>query len=434
MSTDGPIAEPDRLKVPGAGRVPGSDPIAGVGAGAGAGAAPELPAFPGLTETFLRGLGKRYIGFHRKSRGERRAVRMVSSSLVTDGRRLRYSVSDNVGAHGPEGPGSPPVWAVNIHGYFAGGTMYWRESANLAEALGWRVINPTLPGFAGSDPLPWPRVNIGEISDQVVRIMDTLEVERVVLLGHSMGGAVAVHIADSHPDRVLGIVYRDGAATPEWKNRRGAIVALLAPLMPGAANLIDLSLSVVIDSPDLLIGRRLSSTMRGLWPDAQQNLRAFYKIMPVGSMLMSLDMRKEVSRLCDNDIPVLAEWGCFDRVVTARTAQEFCDLTGTRVVWVPGGHSWMLPRPSGQADILRYLAAGREFVERVGERRLQLGGSSSDSVSGSAPAAGGATGPVATGPGAAASAVGGAASAAVAAAVGAAVVEPIDIFRRTTSG
>jgi pimeloyl-ACP methyl ester carboxylesterase len=402
MSTDGPIAEPGRLKVPDAGRVPGSDPAAG------AGLAPEPPPFPGLAETFLRGLGKRYIGFHRKSRGERRAVRMVPSSLITDGRRLRYSVSDNVGAYGPEGPGSPPIWAVNIHGYFAGGTMYWRESANLAEALGWRVINPTLPGFAGSDPLPWPRVNIGEISDQVVRILDTLEVERVVLLGHSMGGAVAVHIADSHPDRVLGIVYRDGAATPEWKNRRGAIVAVLAPLMPGAANLIDLSLSVVIDSPDLLIGRRLSSTMKGLWPDAQQNLRAFYKIMPVGSMLMSLDMRKEVSRLCDNDIPVLAEWGCFDRVVTARTAQEFCDLTGTRVVWVPGGHSWMLPRPSGQADILRHLAAGREFVERVGERRLQLAESSLGSAS--------------------------TAVAAAAAAVSSAVVEPIDIFRRTTSG
>jgi pimeloyl-ACP methyl ester carboxylesterase len=375
---------------------------------------------------FLRSLGSRYVGFHRKSRGERRAVRMIPQSFVTDGRRLRYSVSDNEGAHGPEGPGSPPIWAVNIHGYFAGGTMYWRESANLAEGLGWRVINPTLPGFAGSDPLPWSRVNIGEISDQVVRILDTLEVERAVLLGHSMGGAVAVRIADSHPERVLGIVYRAGAATPEWKNRRGAIVALLSPLLPGAANLIDLTLSVVIDSPDLLIGRRLSSTMKGLWPDAQQNLRAFYKIMPVGSMLMSLDMREEVSHLCENDIPVLAEWGCFDRVVTARTAQEFCDLTGTKVVWVPGGHSWMLPRPSGQADILRHLGAGRDFVDRVVERRHEL----ADPSSAFDPGAEGMTGPGA----AAAAVVGAGSSAAVAAALGAAVVEPIDIFRRTTSG
>jgi hypothetical protein len=147
---------------------------------------------------------------------------------------------------------------------------------------------------------------------------------------------------------------------------------LLSPLLPGSANLVDLTLSVVLDSPDLLIGRRLSSTVRGLWPDAQRNLRAFGGTMPVGSMLMNLDMREEVGRLAGNGIPVLAEWGCFDRVVTARCADEFRDLTGSPVVWVPGGHSWMLPRPQGQSDILRYLPAGRAFLDRVTERSSQL--------------------------------------------------------------
>jgi pimeloyl-ACP methyl ester carboxylesterase len=314
------------------------------------------------------------FGVHHKSRGELRAVRMVPSTLVTDGRRMRYSVSDNVNAHGPEGPDSPPIWAVNIHGYFAGGTMYWRESANLAEKFGWRVVNPTLPGFAGSDPLPWQRVTIGEIADQVIHLLDNLGVQRVVLLGHSMGGAVAVRIAATHPERVLGIIYRDGAATPEWKERHGAIVSLLSPLLPGPANLIDLTLSVLLDSPDLLIGRRLSSTMRGLWPDAQQNMRAFGKVLPVGSMLMSLDMTDETRRLADSGIPILAEWGCFDRVVTARCAKEFCELTGCSLVWVPGGHSWMLPRPGGQADILRHIPTGQDFLGRVTERLQHLVG------------------------------------------------------------
>jgi pimeloyl-ACP methyl ester carboxylesterase len=326
---------------------------------------------PGLP---LRGLPFRplQIGRQRKRRGERRAVRMVPSTLVTNGRKIRYSVSDNINAHGPEGPGSPPIWAVNVHGYFAGGTMYWRESANLAEKMGWRVLNPNLPGFGGSDPLPWQQVSISEISAQVTCLMDNLGIERAVLLGHSMGGAVAVQIADAHPDRVLGIIYRDGAATPEWKQRRGAVVAALSPLLPGSANLVDLTLSVVLDSPDLLIGRRLSSTMRGLWPDTHRNLRSFGGIMPVGSMLMSLDMRKEVGRLAGNGIPVLAEWGCFDRVVTARCAEEFRDLTGAQLVWVPGGHSWMLPRPQGQADILKHVEAGRQFLVRACERNVEL--------------------------------------------------------------
>jgi hypothetical protein len=141
--------------------------------------------------------------------------------------------------------------------------------------------------------------------------------------------------------------------------------------------------------------------------------------MPVGSMLMSLDMRDEVARLSENDIPVLAEWGCFDRVVTARTAHEFCELTGTEVVWVPGGHSWMLPRPRGQGDILRHLSAGQDFVDRMVERRRQLGVEYE------------AAGQSVAGPSVAGQTVD---DAAAAAAVGAAVVEPIDIFRRTSSG
>src|SRR5271168_2971492 len=124
--------------------------------------------------------------------GSRRPVRMIPHKLVVDGRRIRYAMSDNIGAHGPEGPGSEPIWAVNLHGYFAGGGMYWRESSNIAETFGWRVINPNLPGFAGSDPLPWERVSIRELTNEITRLLDHLGVEHVVLLGHSMGGAVAV--------------------------------------------------------------------------------------------------------------------------------------------------------------------------------------------------------------------------------------------------
>jgi pimeloyl-ACP methyl ester carboxylesterase len=327
----------------------------------------------GLTEALLRTFAAMPFVPHKQSRGERRAVRMVPYHLDVNGRRLCYSVSDNRNAVGPEGPGSEPIWAVNIHGYFAGGTMYWRESANLAERLGWRVINPCLPGFAGSDPLPWQNVTIADIANQVLLVMDELGVERAVMLGHSMGGAVAVQMADSHPERVLGVIYRDGAATPEWKQRHGVVIKLLSPLLPGVANLVDLTLAVVLDSPDFLVGRRLSSTVRGLWPDAQQNFRTIGRILPVGSMLMALDMSDAVGRLASLGIPVLAEWGCFDRVVTARTAQEFQDLTGCPVVWVFGGHSWMLPRPQGQSDILRHIKDGRDFVTQVVARRTETG-------------------------------------------------------------
>ena len=299
---------------------------------------------------------------------------MVPGKIIVDGRRLRYAVSDNDDAFGPEGPGSAPIWAVNLHGYFAGGGMYWRESIHLAETFGWRVINPNLPGFAGSDPLPWERVSIRGLTNEIVHLLDHLGVEQAVLLGHSMGGAVAVQFADAHPERTLGIVYRDGAATPEWKQRHGVLVSLLSPVVPDVAGVADLMLAVLLDTPGLLIGRRLPSTLRGLWPDASRNLRTMGRSLPVGSMIMTIDLRDEVCHIVDEAVPILPIWGCFDRIVNAATAHEFSQLVHRDVVWVPGGHSWMLPRPQAQADILRYLGQGRTFIEEVTERRRALGG------------------------------------------------------------
>ncbi len=299
---------------------------------------------------------------------------MVPGKIMVDDRRMRYAVTDNEEAFGPEGPGSAPVWAVNLHGYFAGGGMYWRESIHLADTFGWRVINPNLPGFAGSDPLPWERVSIRELTNEIIRLLDHLGVEQAVLLGHSMGGAVAVQLADAHPERTLGIVYRDGAATPEWKQRHGMLVSLLSPVVPDVAGVADLMLAVLLDTPGLLIGRRLPSTLRGLWPDASRNLRTMGRSLPVGSMIMTIDLRDEVRHIVDEGVPILPVWGCFDRIVNAATAHEFSELVHRDVVWVPGGHSWMLPRPQAQADILRYLGQGRTFLEEVAERRRKLTG------------------------------------------------------------
>jgi pimeloyl-ACP methyl ester carboxylesterase len=281
-------------------------------------------------------------------------IRMVPSSIMVEGRRLRFAVSDNVGAHGPDGPGSPPVWAVNIHGYFAGGGMYWRESARLAEQLGWRVINPSLPGFGGSDPLEWQDVSMENLANQVMAIVHRVEAGPVVLLGHSMGGAVAVQFAHDHPRRTLGVIYRDGS-----------------PFLPDLAPMVDMVAAVVFDLPDLFMGR-MYSTVRAVLPDVRQNIRTVGQTMPVGSMLMSVDQRSEVRTLVAQQIPILNEWGCFDRITPAHAAVEFAAIARAPVQWVPGGHSWMLARPQGQSDILTYLASGRSFMAQMESRWRQL--------------------------------------------------------------
>ena len=249
--------------------------------------------------------------------------------------------------------------------------MYWRESARLAEQMGWRVVNPSMPGFGGSDPLEWQDVSIENLANQVMAILHKVDAGPVVLLGHSMGGAVAVQFAHDHPRRTLGVIYRDGVSTPAWKERTGIIPTLLSPFLPDVAPMVDMIAAVVFDLPDLAIGR-MYSTVRAVLPDMRQNIRTVSQTLPVGSMLMGVDQRSEVRHLVAQQIPILNEWGCFDRITPGHTALEFAAIARSPVLWVPGGHSWMLARPQGQADILTHLARGQEFMAQVETRWRQL--------------------------------------------------------------
>ncbi len=56
--------------------------------------------------------------------------------------------------------------------------------------------------------------------------------------------------------------------------------------------------------------------MRSVLPDIHRNLRTMGRALPVGSMLMTIDLRPEIRTLVRLGMPFLAEWGCFDRVAT----------------------------------------------------------------------------------------------------------------------
>lgn len=61
------------------------------------------------------------------------------------------------------------------------------------------------PGLGWSDrpDIEWsPR----EEAELITRLLDTLNIQQVLLIGHSWGGAIAMRLALDHPDRVSGLV------------------------------------------------------------------------------------------------------------------------------------------------------------------------------------------------------------------------------------
>lgn len=72
-----------------------------------------------------------------------------------------------------------------------------------------RFIAPDLRGRGGSRDLP-PPYGMKVHADDLVAVLDHLQIERAVVVGHSMGGFVAAIMALHYPERVSSLVLIDG--------------------------------------------------------------------------------------------------------------------------------------------------------------------------------------------------------------------------------
>lgn len=84
------------------------------------------------------------------------------------------------------------------------------------------VVALDLPGF-GSSSKPRTGYSTDSLAWAVLRAMDTLDIRRAVLVGHSMGGAVAAAVSVAAPDRVRGLAMIDPAVvSAPWLREAGA--------------------------------------------------------------------------------------------------------------------------------------------------------------------------------------------------------------------
>lgn len=105
----------------------------------------------------------------------------------------------------PEPPPShagAPTPLVCIHGAGMSGVVWMNLVRQIAPAR--RIIAPDLPGHGQSDP--WHDQSIDLYRDAVGTMCAHLSVPRVVLVGHSLGGIVALRCAVSWPERVSGLI------------------------------------------------------------------------------------------------------------------------------------------------------------------------------------------------------------------------------------
>lgn len=229
----------------------------------------------------------------------------------------------------------PERTLVALHGNFA--SCAWWADLLAAPPQGWRVLAPDLPGFAGTAFAG--EVSIPAYADWLEGWLAAQGAGHPVLLGHSLGGAVALEAAARRPEAYAGLVLAasaplSGLVTPEENYP-------VLELLRGHEQLRELSLGALFPScrPD---------NFATLLEHAAQMAPGHYS----GNARALASWSVEPARLAG--LPALVLGGELDRLITPELVRTQAAALGTAATLLPGvGHGFPQEDPATFRTLLQ---------------------------------------------------------------------------------
>ncbi len=262
------------------------------------------------------------------------------------------------GLHYVERGDGPPL--VLVHGFLGSTANFDDVIERLAPYR--RVVALDLPGFGYSDRPLDIDLSLTAMAELLSAALDRLGIERAAVLGHSMGGVIAMRLAAAHPERVERLILVAAPAPDEM--HRLPLYPLLRPVLPVAVALTLANLS------------RLRRSLRNLTYDpafiTDERWQVYTRPSRLrGSAHALIKLLGDVHR----DVPLdpagihtrtLLLWGEADTAVPLRVAHRLhALLPDARLEVVPqAGHLVLEEQPDVSATaILRFLGVPIAAVE-----------------------------------------------------------------------
>jgi EmrB/QacA subfamily drug resistance transporter len=270
--------------------------------------------------------------------------------------------------------GEGPVILL-VHGLLDS-SRTWRKLAPVL-ALGHTVLAPDLLGHGESDGPTGVDYSLGGHAGILRDLLDELGHERVTVVGHSLGGGIAMTFAYHYPERVerLALISSGGLG-------RGVSPALRAATLPGAGAVM----RTVGAKPVVAAGHALSALlarlrMRHAARVAHELVQTLERLGDSGRRGAFLNTVRavidghgqKVSALDRLDLiasmPVLVVWGTGDRVIPVEHAELVrSTLPQAEIVLLEGiGHTPHLSQPAYVGERLAAWARGAAVADPAGD-------------------------------------------------------------------
>lgn len=198
----------------------------------------------------------------------------------------------------------------------------WRH-VFLPLAEKYHVIALDLPGFGRSDK-PNLKYTPPFMMDSVIKLMNTLRIQKTILMGSSLGGILSHQIAIDHPDRVEGLILIGGALLHSETMADWRVRLMSLPLIgewfythlrkdPDAAydsiRNVYYNLDQMTEKDRDFLYERVN---KRVWSNGQR--RAYFSTLRELASWMRKNRRKVDTQLKSLDIPTLAIRGEYDQL------------------------------------------------------------------------------------------------------------------------
>ena len=103
-----------------------------------------------------------------------------------------------------------------LHGKNFNGA-YWKTTIDALTNEGYRVIVPDQIGFGKSSKPTDYQYSFQQLASNTKMVLDELEIEKIHLLGHSMGGMLATRFSLMYPETVEKLILENPIGLEDWK-------------------------------------------------------------------------------------------------------------------------------------------------------------------------------------------------------------------------
>ena len=216
----------------------------------------------------------------------------------------KFIEMDGLSTHYIEKGAGEPI--ILLHGFFFD-TYMWNMSIDvLAENFKVYVMDFWGFGYSTREPLVY---GYPLYTQQLLKFMDALDIQRASLIGQSMGGGTIINFTVSNRDRVDKIVLVDAAGMPNRLPIMGRIVNLpkLGEFMYGLnSNLMR----------KMTLGNTFLHNKQLITDEYLENAMRFHKIESTSEVMLYVTRKQffdtlieEIITLGSMDVPTLIVWG-----------------------------------------------------------------------------------------------------------------------------